>query len=329
MRPSSPSPPRRKLLSPPPPRRTSPPPILPPAVMLDGATSTAPPASLHVDGSPPLPRPPPHRAMSASFASTPIGSGNNDRQNQHAPLPQLTPLFLAGTQKSASLNNLAVSPRGLKSALRTPSPRATHPNDFIDVQKLPARSRKAQLTELAQREASPPDGGGGSVMARSTSATHSRVHFDAVTLLLSHAQEGDLPALLALLADHPEMRILQLERNGITPLHYAAGGGHAPLVRYLLETARVSATVADPHGWTPLHAAAAGISGTTQSPKLTGGEMVRKRVDRTRDEFLEVARLLLAHGARCDVRDDADERPADVTDDADMTTLLTPPPNAP
>lgn len=46
-------------------------------------------------------------------------------------------------------------------------------------------------------------------------------------------------------------------QNGLTPLHYAARGGHMNITRYLIESAKCNSSQTDIIGCTPLHMASA------------------------------------------------------------------------
>ncbi|MHC4235929.1 MAG: ankyrin repeat domain-containing protein, partial [Planctomycetota bacterium] len=72
------------------------------------------------------------------------------------------------------------------------------------------------------------------------------------------AQAGDLQRVRALLADSPEL-IAARTKQGQTPLHAAAQGRDAGVLRFLLDAGADVATT-DKHGDTPLHVAVRGYA---------------------------------------------------------------------
>ena len=65
----------------------------------------------------------------------------------------------------------------------------------------------------------------------------------AIRTALQAAQTGDLPALKLLYARHQWEPNRTSDQHGSTALHWAAGGGHVDVVRYLIEQ----------HSQSPLH----------------------------------------------------------------------------
>lgn len=96
------------------------------------------------------------------------------------------------------------------------------------------------------------------------------------------ASSGDLAAVQAIVSSDPGQAIAPNVRND-TPIHLAAAGGHADVIRYLLEQG-VPVDIGDNEGTTPLGVAA--IHGD-----------------------VEIARLLIDSGARIDAADQNGETP--------------------
>ena len=117
------------------------------------------------------------------------------------------------------------------------------------------------------------------------------------------ARQGDLSKVQELVKANPDL-VSSPDSHGLTPLHWAAGMGHADMVEWLLAN-RAEINVKSSNGSTPLHLAAFNGHKETAEALLAHGAEVNARNNdawtplhgTARYDHAAVAELLLAHGA--------------------------------
>ena len=132
------------------------------------------------------------------------------------------------------------------------------------------------------------------------------------------ALEGDLDTMKALLAEDSEL-IHEANENGKTVLHYAAQGGHAVLVEYLLQ-AGAEVDSANDAGETPLHyATALGHADVVRVLLASSATVAVFDIDSNTPLHhaalsgdVEIARLLIGRGAEVDAANFYGYKPLDV-----------------
>jgi ankyrin repeat protein len=175
--------------------------------------------------------------------------------------------------------------RGMVEALlsKGANPNGVPGYDSMTPLMMAARKGDANLAELLLDH-------GATVQGRSSDGTR----------VMEYAVEGGSPAVIALLARH-HADVNAMNDNGWTPLMEAASLGKAAAVQALIAAgADVNATNQD--GWTALDAASSG-----QSPD---------------GDYPAVVRLLLAAGARMDVRSESEDTAISLAAEAGRADLL-------
>jgi ankyrin repeat protein len=140
--------------------------------------------------------------------------------------------------------------------------------------------------------------------------------FDSLlTMLLTEpVRNGDLAKVEALLKDNPDLA-LSRDNFGMTPLHWAAAGGHRNTVELLLAN-RADVNAQDNAGETPLHLAAKGHKDVAElllanranvNAQDNAGETPLHLA--AEDHFEDVAELLLAKQADVNVKNKRGETP--------------------
>ena len=121
------------------------------------------------------------------------------------------------------------------------------------------------------------------------------------------ARAGDCDRITALLELNPQL-VQARDASGLTPLHCAAARGQGAAVELLLAR-QAEANARDNTGSTPLHHAAyfSGREPLEANPYLAGPALEKVRAEYQRQ--VEVVRLLLAHQADAQARDDAGDSP--------------------
>jgi ankyrin repeat protein len=117
------------------------------------------------------------------------------------------------------------------------------------------------------------------------------------------AQAGDLAKVNALLNAHPDL-VFSKDKNGATPLHWAAGTGHKDVAELLLAN-KADVNAKDKNGMTPLHWAAANGHREAVEPLLADKADVNAKDNfgatplhhAAANGHKDVAQLLLAHNA--------------------------------
>jgi ankyrin repeat protein len=117
------------------------------------------------------------------------------------------------------------------------------------------------------------------------------------------AADGDLEKVRALLQDDPNL-VFDKDKNGYTPLHWAAKNGHADVAKLLLAN-KAESNAKTNIGWTPLHEASEGGHKDLVELLLVNKANVNEKTYRgytalhfaASKGFMDVAELLLAHGA--------------------------------